>query len=183
MKWAKETLWAPVVHLGTSVLAPKMFLQFSDQLLESGWLLPFCYACGVIFKFSFVWFQFAFPFTVLNVQFATFSHCYSYVFSTLNCYFSSSTPCCLKLKLFNLIFKLPHNLLSTYGFDLVSSSSSSQPCSGLLFHPSWLRTAFLSLFCVIDFMICNSFQFPGCCIPVLFLKCFFFLCFPFLFLF
>lgn len=119
-----------------------------------------------------MWFQFAFPFTVLKVQFATFSHCYSYVFSTLNCFFSSSSPCCLKLKLFNLIFKLPHNLLSTYGSDLVSSSSS-QPCSGLLFLPSWLRMAFLSLFCVIDFMICNSFQFPGCCIPVLFLKCFF----------
>lgn len=92
--------------------------------------------------------------------------------------------CCPKLKkLFSLIFKLPHNPLFTYSSDLVSSSSS-QPCSGLLFHPSWVRMAFFSLFSVIDLMICNSFHFPGCCIPVLFLKCWgFFLCFPLLFLF
>lgn len=42
--------------------------------------------------------------------------------------------------------------------------------------PSWLRMAFFSLFSIVDFMICNSFHFPGCCVSVLFVKCWGFFC-------
>lgn len=124
-KQAKETLWVPVVHLGTLVLALKMFLQFSDQLLESGWLLAFCCEFGVIFNFLFCVVFICLP---VHCPEGTVCHLFSLLqlcllYLELLCQLLIS--CCLKLKLFNLIFKLPHNLLFTYDSDLVTSSSST----------------------------------------------------------
>lgn len=67
---------------------PAVFRSASG-VLGGCWL--FVVGLGLFLIFYFVWFLFAFPFTVLKVQFATLSHCYNYVFSTLNCFFSSSS--------------------------------------------------------------------------------------------
>lgn len=172
-----------MVPLVISVLALKMF-QLSFWNLGACWFLFFVVVTGLVFlKFFFCVVLICPP---IHCPEGTVCHLFSLLqlqcLLYLELLFQLLISCCPKLTLFNRIFKLPHNPLSTYVSDLVSSSSY-QPCSGLLFHPSWLRMAFLSLFCVIGFMTCNSFHFLGCWVPVLFLKCFFFWYFLLLFLF
>lgn len=163
-----------MVPLAISVLALKMF-QLSFWNLGACWFLFFVVVTGLVFlKFFFCVVLICPP---IHCPEGTVCHLFSLLqlqcLLYLELLFQLLISCCPKLTLFNRIFKLPHNPLSTYVSDLVSSSSY-QPCSGLLFHPSWLRMAFLSLFCVTGFMTCNSFHFLGCWVPVLFLKCFFF---------
>lgn len=175
-KWAKGALWAPVIHLGTSILALKMFLQFSAQLSTAGVLVAAgLFFCSWVFFFSWLllflllW-VFNFLSHILSWMYSChLSHCSSHIiFSTLNYFIGSSSlaawsSSCLTLSSSCHIIFSPPTALTWFPPPPLGLAGPS-------FYPSWLRMAFFSLLRITDLMICNGYRFLGCWVPVIFLK-------------